>query len=108
MRLQHSQNPSTEKSIRTKCRNYDPEFKKKVALFAENKGNQEAKRRFGISESNIRRWKKLQKEHVIEKVAFRKASIKKKSKRRNAIVEDIPNKIGMIKYRALSPVIISK
>lgn len=96
MRLQHSQKHSTEKSIRLKSRIFDPEFKKKVALFAENKGNQEAKRRFGVSESNIRRWKKIQKEHVFEKAAVRNAGIKKNSKKRNSIVEDVPNRIGMI------------
>lgn len=102
MKLQHSQKYSTEKSVRIKSKNYDPEFKKKVALFAENKGNQEAKRRFGVSESNIRRWKKIHKENVIEKVAVLNASIKIKSNRRHAIVEDIPNMIGMINIEILS------
>lgn len=95
MKPQHSQKHSTEKSIRLKSRHYDPDFKKKVALFAENKGNQEAKRRFGVSESNIRRWKKIQKEHVIEKVATRKV-VNKNSRRRNAVVQDVPNRIGMV------------
>lgn len=39
--------------------NYNVEFKKKVILTAEKTSNREAEKLFGISESNIRRWRKL-------------------------------------------------
>lgn len=39
--------------------NYDQEFKKKVIITAEKTSNREAEKLFGISESNIRRWRKL-------------------------------------------------
>lgn len=39
--------------------NYDQEFKKKVIITAEKTSNREAEKIFGISESNIRRWRKL-------------------------------------------------
>lgn len=38
---------------------YDEEFKKKVIITAEKTSNREAEKIFGISESNIRRWRKL-------------------------------------------------
>lgn len=98
MKAQHSQKHSTENNIRIKSRQYDPDFKKKVATFAERKGNQEAKRRFGVSESNIRRWKKIQREHVAEKVAVLRNSVgNKNSKRKTTLIEDVPSQIGMKK-----------
>lgn len=39
--------------------NYDQEFKKKVIIAAEKSSNREAEKMFGISESNIRRWRKM-------------------------------------------------
>lgn len=39
--------------------NYDLDFKKKVILAAEKTSNREAEKIFGVSESNIRRWRKL-------------------------------------------------
>lgn len=97
MKSQHSQKHSAENNIRIKSRQYDSDFKKKVAIFAERKGNQEAKRRFGVSESNIRRWKKIQREHVAEKVAVLRNSVgNKNSKRKSAVIEDVPSQIGRI------------
>lgn len=101
MRTQHSQKHSTGTNIRLKTRHYEPDFKKKVAMFAEHKGNQEAKRRFGVSESNIRRWKKIFKEHVGEKVAVQNTVSNKNSKRKVTAIEDVPNKLGMEKKRCL-------
>lgn len=91
MRAQHSQKHSVDPPNRVRVRHYEPDFKRKVALFAQRKGNQAAKKRFGISESNIRRWRKIQKESVAEKVALKSTVGNKNSKRKN---EDIPNKIG--------------
>lgn len=39
--------------------NYDLDFKKKVIIAAEKSSNREAEKLFGVSESNIRRWRKL-------------------------------------------------
>lgn len=38
---------------------YDLELKKSVVIFAEENGNKEAQARYGISEANIRRWRRL-------------------------------------------------
>lgn len=38
---------------------YDLETKKSVVTFAEQNGNKEAQARYGISEANIRRWRRL-------------------------------------------------
>lgn len=80
--------------VRFKARHYEPEFKKKVVSFAERRGNQEAQRRFGVSESNIRRWRKIQRDLALEKAAGRKA-VANKPRRKRAVAKDIPNKIGM-------------
>ncbi|XP_019875972.2 uncharacterized protein LOC109603910 isoform X1 [Aethina tumida] len=53
------------------CATYAPDFKKSVILFAEKKGNREARRRYGVCESNIRRWRRLKPE-IIEKAAMPK------------------------------------
>lgn len=96
MKPQHSQKHSmVENSIRLKSRQYDIDFKKKVALFAERRGNQEAKRRFGVNESNIRRWRKIYRDHVVEKVAVRQAVANRNTKRKTGVKQDVPNKIGM-------------
>lgn len=97
MRTQHSQRHSTLNNIRLKVRQYDPDFKKKVAIFAERRGNQEAKRRFGVNESNIRRWKKIYKENVAEKTVVPNTVGSKNSKRKAAVNEDVPSIIGMEK-----------
>lgn len=39
--------------------NYDQEFKKTVIIAAEKTSNREAEKMYGVSESNIRRWRKL-------------------------------------------------
>ncbi|KAG5878379.1 hypothetical protein JTB14_020615 [Gonioctena quinquepunctata] len=44
---------------RRQCAVYDPEFKKVVVLYAEQKTNKEARRKYGVSESNIRRWRRI-------------------------------------------------
>lgn len=97
MKTQHSQKHSTGNNIRLKTRHYELDFKKKVALFAERKGNQEAKKRFGVSESNIRRWKKIHKDHVSDKSTLRNTVNNKNSKRKAPAIEDVPNQIGMVK-----------
>jgi hypothetical protein len=38
---------------------YDLDLKKSVVIFAEENGNKEAQARYGISEANIRRWRRL-------------------------------------------------
>lgn len=96
MRTHHSQKHSMENTVvRFKPKHYDPEFKKKVVSFAERRGNQEAKRRFGVNESNIRRWRKIQRDLALEKAAGRNVVATKKPRRKQVVVEDIPNKIGM-------------
>ncbi|XP_060534257.1 uncharacterized protein LOC132706761 isoform X2 [Cylas formicarius] len=47
---------------------YEPSFKKAVILYAEQKSTSEAKKRYGISESNIRRWRRL-KAQILEKAS---------------------------------------
>lgn len=46
--------------------NYDQEFKKRVILTAEQTSNRVAEKQFGVSESNIRRWRKLRDEIFAE------------------------------------------
>lgn len=41
---------------------YEPAFKRVVILYAEKKGNQEAHKRYGITEETIRRWRRLRDE----------------------------------------------
>lgn len=38
---------------------YDLELKKSVVIYAEQNGNKEAEARYGISDANIRRWRRL-------------------------------------------------
>src|SRR5699024_7805013 len=38
---------------------YDLDLKKSVVIYAEENGNKEAQARYGISEANIRRWRRL-------------------------------------------------
>lgn len=45
---------------------YEPSFKRSVILYAEQKSNQEARRRYGISEETIKRWRKLRND-IMEK-----------------------------------------
>lgn len=96
MKTQHSQKHSIENTVvRFRARHYEPEFKKKVVSFAERRGNQEAQRRFGVSESNIRRWRKIQRDLVLEKAVGRNVVGNKQPRRKRAVAKDIPNKIGM-------------
>lgn len=95
MKGQHSQKHSMENSIRLKSRHYDIDFKKKVALFAERRGNQEAKRRFGVNDSNIRRWRKIYRDNVGEKVGVRQAVVNRNTKKKTVVAQGVPNKIGM-------------
>lgn len=44
--------------INIKTQHYDRTFKQRVVLFSEIYGNREAEKKFEVSESNIRRWKK--------------------------------------------------
>lgn len=79
-----------------KLRHYEPDFKKKVAVFAQRKGNQAAKKRFGVSDSNIRRWKKIQNDNL-DKAVVKNTIRSKNPKRKSGIQEEIQNKLGMVK-----------
>lgn len=48
--------------VNVKTTHYDREFKQRVVLFAERYSNREAEKKYGISESNVRRWRKLRNE----------------------------------------------
>lgn len=48
--------------VNVKTTHYDREFKQTVVLFAESTSNREAEKKYGISESNVRRWRKLKDE----------------------------------------------
>lgn len=106
MRTQHSPKHSIENTVvRFKVRHYEPEFKKKVVSFAERRGNQEAHRRFGVNESNIRRWRKIHRELALEKATGRNAVGNKKPRKKRTVAKDIPNKLGMeMKRRDLSTI----
>lgn len=95
MKNQQTQKHSVESKIRFATRKYEPEFKRKVAIFAERRGNQEAKRRFGVSESNIRRWKKIHRDHLAEKGNLKNVVGNKNLRPKNKKAEEIPNIIGM-------------
>lgn len=41
---------------------YNRTFKQAVVLYAERESNREAEKKYGISETNIRRWRKLKTE----------------------------------------------
>ena len=58
---------------------YPHEFKRRVVLYAEKFSNREAERKFGISESNIRRWKKLR------PILFSKAFVSDNGRRKRIV-----------------------
>ncbi|KAJ8956243.1 hypothetical protein NQ318_014975 [Aromia moschata] len=64
----HRSNKNGKRLQIRQCSYYEPDFKKAVVLYAEQKSTSEAKRRYGISESNIRRWRRL-KNDIMEKAA---------------------------------------
>lgn len=86
------------------CTVYEPDFKKAVVLFAEQKGTSEAKKRYGISESNIRRWRKIENkrreislgksipnmQHMVSK------KLKKPSVCDDKLENDIANQLGKL------------
>lgn len=64
----HRGNKNNKRLKIRQCSSYEPDFKKAVVLYAEQKSTSEAKRRYGISESNIRRWRRL-KDDILEKAS---------------------------------------
>ncbi|KAK9874371.1 hypothetical protein WA026_002718 [Henosepilachna vigintioctopunctata] len=74
------------KSTITKFRtNYDPDFKSVVVKYAIQTSNKTASDRFGINESNVRRWKRLymrEKEELYENPLARRPATSKRVGRR--------------------------
>ncbi|KAJ8984152.1 hypothetical protein NQ317_017803 [Molorchus minor] len=81
----HRANKTGKRIKIRQCSYYEPDFKKAVVLYAEQKSTSEAKRRYGISESNIRRWRRL-KNDIIEKAA--QARHPRRCKRPNSILDE--------------------
>ncbi|KAJ8953714.1 hypothetical protein NQ314_007324 [Rhamnusium bicolor] len=80
----HRSNKNNKRLTIRQCTSYEPDFKKAVVLYAEQKSTSEAKRRYGISESNIRRWRRL-KNDILEKASQPKTT--RKSGRTNNMFE---------------------
>lgn len=72
--------------VNVKTTHYDREFKQRVIVYAEKTSNREAEKRYGISESNVRRWRKLKEEIFAPPVR------KGRNKRKHAMKR---NKMGL-------------
>lgn len=84
-KTKHRGNKNNKRLRIRQCSSYEPDFKKAVVLYAEQKSTSEAKRRYGISESNIRRWRRL-KNDILEKASQGKST--RKSTRTSNIFEN--------------------